>query len=86
MHAQSSIIDLLLGPLADTYLMIPILFVLYIILDYFSHTKQLDLISRLKIPGPIILVKDRKFSYALQALLVSLTAALLWRYLINYFF
>lgn len=33
--------------------MIPILFVLYFILEYFSHTKQLDLISKLKISGPL---------------------------------
>ena len=35
------------------YLMIPVLFVLYFILEYFSHTKQLDLISKLKISGPL---------------------------------
>jgi hypothetical protein len=33
--------------------MIPILFILYFILEYFSHTKQLDLISKLKISGPL---------------------------------
>lgn len=33
--------------------MIPILFVLYFLLEYFSHTKQLDLISFLKISGPM---------------------------------
>lgn len=33
--------------------MIPVLFILYFILEYFSHTKQLDLISRLKISGPL---------------------------------
>jgi len=33
--------------------MIPVLFVLYFILEYFSHTKQLDLISKLKISGPL---------------------------------
>jgi hypothetical protein len=32
--------------------MIPVLFILYFILEYFSHTKQLDLISKLKISGP----------------------------------
>jgi hypothetical protein len=32
--------------------MIPVLFILYFILEYFSHTKQLDLIKRLKISGP----------------------------------
>ncbi|MCW8813028.1 MAG: arsenic efflux protein, partial [Chlorobium sp.] len=53
MHQHSGIIDILVGSLADTYLMIPILFALYFILEYFSHTKQLDLISRLKISGPL---------------------------------
>jgi len=33
--------------------MIPVLFILYFILEYFSHTKQLDLISKLKISGPL---------------------------------
>jgi len=33
--------------------MIPILFTLYFALEYFSHTKQLDLISFLKISGPM---------------------------------
>jgi len=33
--------------------MIPILFILYFALEYFSHTKQLDLISFLKISGPL---------------------------------
>jgi len=33
--------------------MIPILFILYFGLEYFSHTKQLDLISFLKISGPM---------------------------------
>ncbi|MCW8810922.1 MAG: arsenic efflux protein, partial [Ignavibacteriaceae bacterium] len=36
--------------------------------------------------GPIVLFKDGKFSSALQALVVSLAAALFWGYLINYFF
>jgi hypothetical protein len=53
MHQHSGVIDILVGSLADTYLMIPILFVLYFILEYFSHTKQLDLISKLKISGPL---------------------------------
>jgi len=44
---------MLLSSLGDTYLMIPVLFVLYFILEYFSHTKQLDLISKLKISGPL---------------------------------
>jgi len=52
-HQNSGIIEILLGSLADTYLMIPVLFVLYFILEYFSHTKQLDLISKLKISGPL---------------------------------
>jgi hypothetical protein len=52
-HQHSGIIEILLGSLADTYLMIPVLFVLYFILEYFSHTKQLDLISKLKISGPL---------------------------------
>jgi hypothetical protein len=33
--------------------MIPVLFILYFILEYFSHTKQLDIISKLKISGPL---------------------------------
>jgi hypothetical protein len=53
MHQHSGIIDILVGSLSETYLMIPILFVLYFILEYFSHTKQLDLISKLKISGPL---------------------------------
>jgi len=53
MHQHSGIVDILLGSLAETYLMIPVLFVLYFILEYFSHTKQLDLISKLKISGPL---------------------------------
>jgi hypothetical protein len=52
-HQHSGIFEILLGSLADTYLMIPVLFVLYFILEYFSHTKQLDLISKLKISGPL---------------------------------
>jgi Putative, 10TM heavy-metal exporter len=52
-YQHSGIIEILLGSLADTYLMIPVLFVLYFILEYFSHTKQLDLISKLKISGPL---------------------------------
>ena len=53
MQQYSSALDLLLASLKDTYLMIPILFILYFILEYFSHTKQLDLISKLKISGPM---------------------------------
>jgi hypothetical protein len=53
MHQHSGIVDILLGSLADTYLMIPVLFVLYFILEYFSHSKQLDVISKLKISGPL---------------------------------
>ena len=53
MHQHSSITDILLGSLAETYLMIPVLFVLYFMLEYFSHTKQLDVISKLKISGPL---------------------------------
>jgi preprotein translocase subunit SecE len=53
MHQHSGVIDILVGSLTDTYLMIPILFVLYFILEYFSHTKQLDIISKLKISGPL---------------------------------
>lgn len=36
--------------------------------------------------GPIVLFKDGKFKFALQALLISLSAAILWGYLINYYF
>jgi hypothetical protein len=53
MHAHTSITELLLHSIADTYLMIPVLFILYFILEYFSHTKQLDIISKLKISGPL---------------------------------
>ena len=52
-HQHSGILQILLGALTDTYLMIPVLFVLYFILEYFSHTRQLDLISKLKISGPL---------------------------------
>ena len=53
MHQHSGFVDIFVGSLADTYLMIPVLFILYFILEYFSHTKQLDLISKLKISGPL---------------------------------
>jgi hypothetical protein len=52
-HQNSGIADILLGSLAETYLMIPVLFLLYFILEYFSHTKQLDIVSKLKISGPL---------------------------------
>jgi hypothetical protein len=52
-HQHAGIFEIILGLLADTYLMIPVLFVLYFILEYFSHTKQLDVISKLKISGPL---------------------------------
>jgi hypothetical protein len=52
-HQHSGIFEIILGSFADTYLMIPVLFILYFILEYFSHTKQLDLISKLKISGPL---------------------------------
>jgi len=52
-HQHSGILEILLSSLTDTYLMIPVLFILYFILEYFSHTKQLDLISKLKISGPL---------------------------------
>jgi len=53
MHEHTGIPDILIHSLTDTYLMIPVLFVLYFILEYFSHTKQLDLIAKLKISGPL---------------------------------
>lgn len=52
-HANSNIWEIILVSFADTYLMIPILFTLYFALEYFSHTKQLDVISFLKISGPM---------------------------------
>ncbi|MBK7632513.1 MAG: arsenic efflux protein [Ignavibacteriales bacterium] len=52
-HSHSNIVEIILGSFTDTYLMIPILFSLYFALEYFSHTKQLDLISFLKISGPL---------------------------------
>jgi len=52
-HQHSGILEILLSSIADTYLMVPVLFVIYFILEYFSHTKQLDLISKLKISGPL---------------------------------
>jgi len=52
-HSYSNIWEIILGSFGDTYLMIPILFTLYFVLEYFSHTKQLDLISFLKISGPM---------------------------------
>jgi len=36
--------------------------------------------------GPIVLFKDGMFRAALQALLICLAVAILWGYLINYFF
>jgi hypothetical protein len=53
MHQHSGIVEILLGSFTDTYLMIPVLFILYFLLEYFSHSKQLDLISKLKISGPL---------------------------------
>jgi len=53
MHEHTNIFDILIHSLSTTYLMIPVLFVLYFILEYFSHSKQLDLISKLKISGPL---------------------------------
>ena len=52
-HTHPNILEIILGSFTDTYLMIPILFTLYFALEYFSHTKQLDLISYLKISGPM---------------------------------
>lgn len=52
-HQHSGIIEIILGSFAETCLMIPVLFILYFILEFFSHTKQLDLISRLKISGSL---------------------------------
>ena len=52
-HTYTNIPEIVLGAFTDTYLMIPILFILYFALEYFSHTKQLDLISFLKISGPM---------------------------------
>jgi hypothetical protein len=52
-HTHPNIWEIILGSFTDTYLMIPILFILYFALEYFSHTKQLDLISFLKISGPM---------------------------------
>ena len=52
-HSHPNIWEIILGSFTDTYLMIPILFILYFALEYFSHTKQLDLISFLKISGPM---------------------------------
>jgi len=52
-HSYSNILEVILGSFTDTYLMVPILFLLYFALEYFSHTKQLDLISYLKISGPL---------------------------------
>lgn len=52
-HQHTGIFEIILSSFADTYLMIPVLFLLYFILEYFSHTKQLDLISKLKISGPL---------------------------------
>ncbi len=56
MHNHLGVVEILISTITETYLMVPVLFVLYFILEYFSHTKQLDLISRLKISsslGPI---------------------------------
>ncbi|MDH3268849.1 MAG: arsenic efflux protein [Ignavibacteria bacterium] len=52
-HQPSGIVELLLISFSDTYLMMPVLFVLYFVLEYFSHTKQLDIVSKLKISGPL---------------------------------
>ncbi len=52
-HTYTNIFEVIIGSFTDTYLMIPILFLLYFALEYFSHTKQIDLISSLKISGPL---------------------------------
>lgn len=52
-HRYPGIPEILLESFSDTYLMIPVLFALYFILEYFSHTKQLDLVSKLKISGSL---------------------------------
>ena len=52
-HSYTNILEVIIGSFTDTYLMIPILFLLYFALEYFSHTKQIDLISSLKISGPM---------------------------------
>lgn len=52
-HQHTGIFEIIIGSFTDTYLMIPVLFLLYFVLEYFSHTKQLDLISKLKISGPL---------------------------------
>lgn len=56
MHNYNSFLELITGVIHDTYLMIPVLFILYFVLEYFSHSKQLDLISSLKLSskfGPL---------------------------------
>lgn len=53
MHHHSGIIEIITGSVVDTYLMVPVLFLLYFLLEYFSHTRQLDFISKLKISGPL---------------------------------
>lgn len=52
-HQHTGIFEIIIASFTDTYLMIPVLFLLYFVLEYFSHTKQLDLISKLKISGPL---------------------------------
>lgn len=52
-HSYTNIWEIISGSFTDTYLMIPILFTLYFALEYFSHTKQLDVIAFLKISGPM---------------------------------
>jgi len=53
MHEHTDGLNIFIHSIESTYLMIPVLFVLYFILEYFSHTKQLDVISKLKISGPL---------------------------------
>lgn len=57
MHSHdNSIWGIVSGSVTDTLLMLPVLFILYFILEYFSHKKQLDLIAGLKISttmGPL---------------------------------
>lgn len=53
MHQHSGIDGIIFGAFVDTFLMIPILFILYFLLEYFSHTKNLDLVHQLKISGPL---------------------------------
>ena len=88
-HSYSNIWEIILGSFGDTYLMIPILFTLYFILEYFSHTKQLDLISFLKISTsdealPVLIANREQAIYIIYILGLKLLIGVSSGYIIDF--